>query len=529
MYLSKTRILLAFGLLLAVLIGCSSNSDGGSDTDNEQQEGEEQTQEGGTLNFAFHLQPPSLDPHTNTDIGTRDISQHIFEALVTMNSSLEVEPMLAEDFEISDDGKEVTFNLREGILFHNGEEMTAEDVIASLERWQSLSSQAQTYHGETTFEAADEYTVIAHIPNPSTMDMYIFADMTQFAAIMPKEIVEEAGAEIVSDYIGTGPYQFSEFRQDQYVHLVRNENYQSRTEASDALAGEKKAILDEIYFHFVTDASTRVAGLQSGEYDIANAIPQDSAMQLESSEDIQLNIAANSFPTLIFNKSNGVFSDLEFRKIANTAINVEDMLIAAYGNENYYVKDHALVQEEQAGWYSEAGKDIFETYDPELAKEMLEESDYDGEEIVILTSRENPDEYNMSVVAEESLKSIGMNVTLAESDWGTVLEKREDEEAWDIFFTSFAMRPMPTQYLFLNQGWFGWTDSEELRSLGEQIVNAGSIEEAQQFKDDYHQAFWEYLPVIKPGNKTGITALRSNVEGFDYLTGPIVWNVTIDK
>lgn len=517
----KRVVLFTFAILVSLLVACSANS-------NDKKEGKEdktEKKETTVLNFAYHLQPPSLDPHTNTDIGTRDMGLHIFEALVTMDASLEVAPMLAESFEVNEDGKEVVFHLREGIKFHHGEEMKAEDVVASLERWQSLSSQAQTYHSETTFEIVDDYTVIAHIPNPSTIDMYIFADMTQFAAIMPKDIVEEAGAEIVSDYIGTGPYKFAEFRQDQYVHLVKNEDYQSRDEEPNALAGGKNASLDEIYFHFVTDASTRVAGLQSGEYDIANAIPQDVAEQLSTNEDIKLDIAANSFPTLIFNKKSRLFTDVKFREIVNAAINVEDMLLAAYSSDEYFVKDHGLVKPEQTGWYSEKGQDVYNTYDPELAKEMLAEAGYDGEEVIILTSRENMDEYNMSVVTEEALKNIGMNVKLAESDWGTILEKREDPESWDIFFTSFAIRPMPTQYLFLNDEWFGWTDSEELKDLNEKILQAGTIEAAQAYKDEFHEVFWEYLPVIKPGNKSVITAIRENVDGFEYLAGPIIWNV----
>lgn len=528
-------------LLIAILLGiflvaCSSDTGSSDDQTSDQTDSSQKTDEtndesvsessgGGVLNFAFNRQPPSLDPHTTTDVGTRDIAQHVFEALVTMNQSLEVEPMLAESYEVLDGGKKVVFHLRQGIKFHNGKEMTAEDVIASLERWQSLSSQAQTYHGNTTFEAEDDYTVVAHVPDPTTMDMYIFADMTQFAAIMPKEIVEGQGPEPVSEYIGTGPYKFSEFRQDQYVHLVKYEDFQSRTEPANALAGEKLAHMDEIYFHFVTDAATRVAGLQSGEYDIANAIPQDVAEQLSGNEEIELYISANSFPAVIFNKKARAFKDQKVREAANAAINVDDMLIAAYSNEEFYVRDHALVSPEQTGWYSEEGADVYNTYDPELAKQLLEESSYNGEQVVILTARENMDEYNMTVVIEESLKNIGMDVVLEESDYGTILEKREDENVWDIFITSFAIRPMPTQYLFLNPEWFGWTDSEELKSLADKILNAGSPEEAQSYKDDYHRAFWEYLPVLKPGNKTGITAYRSNIEGFQHLTGPIVWNV----
>src|SRR5690625_3775433 len=152
--------------------------------------------------------------------------------------------MLAESYDMSDDGKTITFHLRQGIHFHNGEEMIADDVVASMERWQEMSSQAITYIEGTEYEAKDDYTVVAHIAEPTTVALYILADLTQFAAIMPKEIVEEAGADFVEEYIGTGPYEFNEWKQDQHIHLSKYEDYESRSEEADGLAGEKNAFVN---------------------------------------------------------------------------------------------------------------------------------------------------------------------------------------------------------------------------------------------------------------------------------------------
>lgn len=85
---------------------------------------------------------------------------------------------------------------------------------------------------------------------------------------------------------------------------------------------------------------------------------------------------------------------------------------------------------------------------------------------------------------------------------------------------------MPIQYLFLNPEWYGWTDSEKLIELSDNILYAGTQEDAQQYKDEFHEAFWDYLPIIKPGNKTDIVSHRSNIEGLQYITGPIAWNIT---
>src|SRR5690606_25651046 len=101
----------------------------------------------------------------------RDVSLHIYETLITTDSNFELQPMLAESYEVSEDGKTITFNLRQGVLFHNGDELKASDVVASQERWQKMSTQAKTYLADVTWEAADDYTVIAHVPNPTIMTL----------------------------------------------------------------------------------------------------------------------------------------------------------------------------------------------------------------------------------------------------------------------------------------------------------------------------------------------------------------------
>src|SRR5690625_656632 len=166
----RTFIFLIFAITL-LLFGCADDAveENVSEEEPEETAVEDETKEeevtddesyGGQLNFAFNAQPPSLDPQKNTDTETRDITLHIYKQLLTLNSRLEVEPMLAESFDVSDDGATITFHLREGIKFHNGQEMTAEDVIASMKRWHELSSQAKTYLEGTEYEAVDDYTVV---------------------------------------------------------------------------------------------------------------------------------------------------------------------------------------------------------------------------------------------------------------------------------------------------------------------------------------------------------------------------------
>src|SRR5699024_9369540 len=141
------------------------------------------------------------------------------------------------------------------------------------------------------------------------------------------------------------------------------------------------------YFHIVTDPSTRVAGLQSGEYHIANFLPQDSADRLNADDDIVTRPEINSIPGFVFNKKEGVFSDKRMRQAFAAALNMEEILHAYYGSEDFYELSHELMLE-GTSWYTDAGKDRYNEQDLEKAKQLMDEAGYDGEDIHILTSRE---------------------------------------------------------------------------------------------------------------------------------------------
>src|SRR5699024_8888723 len=217
-----------FMLLIALLVSCGSSDavDGDEETDREvdneavveeKQEGE--IEEYKILLVALNAQPPTIDPLISTATVSRDVALQIFEPLVTINENLQPEPMLAESYETSEDGKTITFELREGVKFHNGEEMTAEDVVASMERWQEYSSRAKAAFSESTFTADGDYRVLLETTEPNRTALTVLSSSTQFPAIMPKEIIETADADGVTEFIGTGPFKFEEWKQDQYIRL----------------------------------------------------------------------------------------------------------------------------------------------------------------------------------------------------------------------------------------------------------------------------------------------------------------------
>ena len=162
------------------------------------------------LNVAITANPPSLDVHgVNSNI-VGGIGTHIYEPLFAMDANYEPAGVLADSYTISEDGKVYTIKLRQGVKFHNGQEMTADDVVASMSRWLELSGKAKALLAGTVFEKADDYTITMTLPEAYADALTVVAASIQFPAIYPKSVIDSAGTEGITEYIGTGPVGYQD-------------------------------------------------------------------------------------------------------------------------------------------------------------------------------------------------------------------------------------------------------------------------------------------------------------------------------
>lgn len=509
--------------LAALLAACGSSA---KDSPDAKDPGE--VTSGGELKIAYSAQPANLDPAASSAMITAEIMGHVFETLLTTDSNYNIKPMLAESYEQSEDGKTITFKLREGILFHNGKEMVAEDVVASMNKWKDGPG-GRGQFAEATFVADGDYTVNLNLPEPlSTALAAIAQGGSSFSAIMPKGIVDKATADGVDEYMGTGPFKFVEWKQDQQIHLTKFDDYQALAEPADGLAGKKEALVDDLYFLFVSDPSIRIAGLQTGQYDFAYEIPLDNVAQLESDANIETHIVSGvSSLMLVPNKKKGLFTDVRAREAIANALDMDEILTTAYVNEKYYDLNHNLMlprQEEQ--WYSDIGKDQYNQKDTEKAKKLLEEAGYAGKEITILTSRNYEHMYNAVLVIQEQLGKIGMKVKLDVLDWATYLQQINNEDAHDMFVVWLSFKPEPSSLHILAPSNSGWTDNEELNQLLDEFRSQPTLEDAKPIYEKLMQWNWEYIPGVKIGDYSRVDATRNTVKNLQYLDRPLFWNVT---
>lgn len=521
MHLIKSMLIIF--ILNLIISGCSNSSDKSNASSGKEN--------GGDIHVAIDAQPPTLDPQISTTMATRSIARHIFEQLVTIDSKYKVVPMLAESYTVSPDKLTYTFNLRKGITFHNDKEMQAEDVVASLNRWLTLSTRAKSTIGsDASFTAKDEYTVVLNTKQASNGVLETIADPNQFSAVMPKEIIESAPEGGVKEIVGTGPFKFVDWKQDQTIELEKFNDYKPVEAKADGLSGKKEALVDRIFFDIVTDASTRLAGLQTEQYQIALGIPYDNYSQIESDPNLASEVSLFGGNAVIFNKEKGIFTDQKMRQAINMAVNNEDILRNAFSNEKFYRVDNGLMYKEQSEWYTDSGKEYFNQHDTEKAKQLLKEAGYNGDTISILTTRDYDYMYNTAVVLKEQLQAVGINSKLNVVDWATLTQKRADPNAYDIFTTTLSVVGIPTQILPLDATWPGWADDKKIKEYMNGIRTAKTQEEGKKYFEQLQEYNWkEYVSYVKLGDLYLLSAYNKKVNGFKDFNGTILWNTTVEK
>lgn len=523
----KSLTLFVLLLLSAVIIGCSDDSSETSGSNGDSDGGSSEAS-GGELRIAINAQPPSLDPHIQTATATRDTARLVFESLVVLNADFEPVPFLAEEID-NEDNQSFTFHLKEGVKFHNGEEMKAEDVVASMNRWKENNNKARRIIADSDFEVVDDYTVSLELSEPSSLIMGVLATPGDFAAIMPKDIVEGAGPDGITEYIGTGPFEFVEWQQDNYIHFKKFADYVPSEEPSDGLAGKKEALVDDVYFYIAEDASTRLAGIQSGEYDIAYQLPFDSYEQLLDDPNVKVDPSLAGDMVLQYNMREGLMSDIKMRQAINAALNMDEILQASLVQPELYRANSGYMEDENVQWATDVGDKYYNQNDPEKAKQLLEEAGYDGEEVKLVSTRDYQHYYDSSVVIKEQLENIGMNVSLEVYDWPTLTELVQDPSQWHMRVNGYTFKPDPTQLLFIDSDYAGVAQDDNVDELLKAIEVAETEEESRAHWEELQEYLWsDFLSGTKLGSYSHLYVLGENVEGFVYSSGGQFWNVSVN-
>jgi peptide/nickel transport system substrate-binding protein len=488
--------------------------------------------EGGTLEVALIGEPPTLDAHQTTATIVAFICWHLYEPLFTWDEDFQVAPELAADHEVSDDGLTNTLSIREGVTFHNGEDLTAEDVVASIERWSEISGLGGSLmENVDDIEIIDDHTIEFHMSEPYGAFAVALARQNQGCAIYPASVIEESGDDSLAEHIGTGPYELVAREADQYIHVQRFEDYSSRDEETSGYAGQKNQYIDEIYFRPVPDEAGRIAGLQAGDFHYLESIIPDHFESLQGDENVVAEIMGTSgWAVFVMNNAEGIFTDVTMRKAVQAAVDCEPVMQAGYG-DGFFDLDPGIMTTDTV-WNSQVGEEYYNMADPDLAAELLEEADYDGTPIRIMTTQEYQHQYNQAVMLEQQLADAGFEVDLEVFDWATLTERRNDQTAWDIFTTSFSFRVDPIQLPMLQgTSWPGWWATDEKVELTNRLERETEFEDRYEVLEQLQELFYEEAPQVKIGDSLELSARAASVQNFTTPTQlqPAFWNVWLEE
>ncbi len=490
---------------------------------------------GGTLRIAEIGEPPTLDEHQTTVGVTATTGYLMYETLVTYDSQYGIAPELAESWSVSEDQLSHTFNLKQGVTFHNGEPFTSADVLASLERWGQISGVGKNlFEATASLEAPDENTVVWNFTRPYGTVYVALSHNTQAPVIYPKSVIDAGSLEPNESAIGTGPYKLVEWKPDAYIRFERFDDYVQVEGGPNGYGGTKYAYADVVEIIPVPDPSARVAGMQAGDYHHAINITNDNYELLRDYPGLVTTIETpKDWPVFFLNWQSPIFQDnLAMREAVQAALNHEPLLQSAYGTEDFYALDPGLMMT-QTAWWTDAGGDRFNINDPDLAKAKLEEAGYDGAPIRFMASQEYGYMYATGAPAAQQLEAVGMTVDLQSPDWATVVERRAKPEEWDMFVTGHGFVPDPSQISYVGQMniYPGWWNSEESLALAEELLALSDFDARYPIWEEVQANAYTEIPAIKIGDGASISVVADNVGGWDpqFERGVKYWNLWIKE
>jgi peptide/nickel transport system substrate-binding protein len=479
----------------------------------------------------------STDPGTNRDANTDGVVAHIVEGLVAFRDDTSIGPMLADSWTISNEGKTYTFRLRQGVKFHNGATMTADDVVWSLKRWLDPATQwrclsefsATGIARIETIEAPDPLTVVITLDQPTALFLPTIArpDCGQ-TAIIHRDSVGADGKWIAP--IGTGPFKFADWKRGQYIDIVRFDGYVSRSEPRTGYTGAKDAKVDRVRFNVVPDSSAAKAGLLSGSLDVIMSLSTPDLEGLRSQPDVQLSITPGLALTgILFQTRDPLLKDVRIRRAIALSLDTPQ-IVDAVMEGTARANNSALPI--GSPFYGEVQSHGYEQNLAE-AKKLLAQAGYHGQPIKMITNKRYTYVFDSAMLVQAMAQAVGINIEIEVLDWATQLDRYNRGDYQSMAFTYSARLDPSLSFEMLtgpkaSQPRKVW-DNAEAQEMLRQSMMIDDAAKRQALFDEMHRRFIADVPMVVLFNNSELTALRKNVKGYAgwLYPQPRFWGVTV--
>ncbi|MEF8860625.1 MAG: ABC transporter substrate-binding protein [Haloarculaceae archaeon] len=467
---------------------------------------------GGELTVGFEAELTGLDPHRTSSVVSWVVVYNIAEGLVTFEDG---EPVgrLAEGWEISDDGLEYTFALKEGVMFHPpvDREMVAEDVVYSFERMNQEEAMGGDLAAMASVEAEDDYTVTFTL-SESFAPFFNFLGRVPWV-VVPEEAVEEQGGELgdFQEPVGTGPFQFDEHEPGNVLRMTAFEDYR-----------EDRPYLDVVRIRPVPDADSRVAALRSGDIDLARAVPGRAAESVRGDANTSLlRQRATGWAQIHINCSVEPWDDPAVRRAVAHVVDRSSIVeagVSGFGTPAW--QPYA----EQSIWNFDLG-DSKRERDVEEAQRILEEAGnpLEGETLTIKTNTRYAVMESTADLAIAQLREAGIDAETEVLEWGTQLSDFLNANFGAMAFSvPFKIDPDRHYYGFVHPDSNQWNKyGEEQPDAGRMydLVARGRTETDQASRVEIYTEFQrlvnENVPWISIARTDDLIGLQNSVQGYE--------------
>ncbi len=493
-----------------------------------------------------HADLKNIDPIWTTAYITRNHGYMVYDTLFAMDENLKPQPQMVDTWTVSDDQLTWTFVLRDGLKWHDGTDVTAEDCVASLKRWGARDGMGQQLMEVIdSLTAGDAKTIVMKLKEPYGLVLDSIGKISSNVPfMMPKALAETDPFEQVPEIVGSGPFKFSkdEWVPGSKVVYTKNEAYVPRSEPPSGAAGGKIAKVDRVEWLYIPDPATGVNALINGEVDYFENPPPDLAPVLRQAEGVvvEVNDPLGNQGMLRMNHLHPPFDNKKIRQAVLKAIDQETYMQAAVGDPEFYKVCYS---------YYACGSPLETFYGNELianpsmadAKAMLAEGGYDGTPVVLMQPTDIAILSAFSLVTAQRLRDIGMKVEVQAMDWSTLTSRRAkkepvDQGGWNIFHTWWIGGDITNPVVATGmsgggkeKAWFGWPDDPELEKLRKAFARETDAKEQKALADQIQALAIDTVTHGNVGTFFVPVAYRDNVKGLIKSPVQFFWNIDVER
>ena len=494
-----------------------------------------------TLKAVMHSDVKIVDPIWTTAYITRNHGYMVYDTLFAMDEKGEIKPQMVDKYDVSADKLTYTFTLRDGLLWHDGTPVTADDCIASIKRWaakDSLGQKVMTFVDAIRGNDTKTFT----IKLKEQTGLLIFAlgkPSSNVPFMMPKRVADTDPNTQISDFTGSGPFVFKtdEWKAGDKAVYVKFDKYKPRSEPASGLAGGKVVKVDRVEWLAISDQQQAINALLAGEIDYIEAPSHDLLSLVKADKNVKLvdwNPLGNQY-TFRPNHLHPPFNNPKIRQALWYAFNQKDFLDAVIGDPTYY---KTCKSEFPCGtaMSTDAGMAGLLESNFQKSKDLLKEAGYDGTPVVLMHSTDLQVLTNLAPVAKSLMEKGGFKVDMQSMDWQTLVARRAKKEppnagGWNAFMTSWVSADIlnPVMAGFANAGcdkaMFGWPCDEVTEKLRDQFARETDPAKQKEIAAAVQKRNTEFTTHLFLGQWYLPAATRKNIDGILSAPAPVFWNV----